>query len=588
MLYDPVRFAAGFPPDLVESSDVKHKQIIFADLHGNAVGFLMRLEAHGIMELNAEQRIKLSEIYKRGKQLTPEDWDLFESILKQVKVNQNKTGHLLLLGDVLGDRGNSDLLTILVLQRLQEEKINVNILFSNHDLEFLMWFLFQHTPIYLMTRKGMTSFKVSNYNEIYLYKGSQGIFINFTEGAHILPPGIEQFSLDFNQQETNPQPIKDENLRHWVLHILYEKLTPRILVGGDQYRQSLISLIVFSDRYPERRVQLLNLIENVYKPILKVKDYSLNLKKAIPTVRLDTHAPSGTESLRALAKYYRVNYDESTAETLFNCIDEMNKKFAQEPIADLAKRLHTELQEYIAQNNDASKPFDFNPDIYPLIFSAWNTEFTYLKGFMHKLLGLINNHGHSGAKLTPWRVIKGNEVEGINMDFDNKLGHMHGGPFGAPGMSLGSFINDDDLFTSKEWRLNFPLEEGEMKEEKMSSEDVKTVLRAIQKEIMTTDWPDVGGFKIRLDNGQVKIVPLAMAKMLQLIMYYESHVLTAHTVLRDIQKIAAKVTPAFFDDKKIDKSFNFYKKFTDGGEYSFNPDSSQVVTIKLNNTSLGN
>src|SRR5438445_7734753 len=136
-LYDLTAYAKGDDPALIDSKGAK--QVVFPDLHDNTLGFLLRLEAHGILKLKPDQRRQVAEIYLGSEKLTPENRERFRRILKEVEVDKNKFESLLLIGDVFGDRGKSDVLTVDVLDMLLDEKINVDILFSNHDLEIIMW-----------------------------------------------------------------------------------------------------------------------------------------------------------------------------------------------------------------------------------------------------------------------------------------------------------------------------------------------------------------------------------------------------------------------------------------------------------------
>lgn len=60
----------------------------------------------------------------------------FNEIIQQVNVNNNVSVRM--LGDMLADRGSNDALTLMVLDRLHTERVNYEIIFSNHDMDFLI------------------------------------------------------------------------------------------------------------------------------------------------------------------------------------------------------------------------------------------------------------------------------------------------------------------------------------------------------------------------------------------------------------------------------------------------------------------
>ena len=62
----------------------------------------------------------------------------FNKILSNAKLNKQKS--LILVGDELSDRGNNDYFTLLVLQKLRNEDFDVEIMLSNHSMEFIQDF----------------------------------------------------------------------------------------------------------------------------------------------------------------------------------------------------------------------------------------------------------------------------------------------------------------------------------------------------------------------------------------------------------------------------------------------------------------
>lgn len=125
-------------PDL----DVEHKesagiQITIGDLHGNAMKLMFMLVKHGIVtNINEAEYKRLVAIYKTPVQdLTKQHLDEFNQILSQIEFNSNSL--IRLIGDELADRGNNDYFTLKILEKLSEHKVPVEIIVSNHGIEFI-------------------------------------------------------------------------------------------------------------------------------------------------------------------------------------------------------------------------------------------------------------------------------------------------------------------------------------------------------------------------------------------------------------------------------------------------------------------
>lgn len=124
-------------PKIDEEHHIPHSEFTFGDLHGNTIKFLFILIKQGIVsDLNEIQYYKLLTIYNKStRQLTQEDIQEFKEIIQAMKVNKNC--FVRLIGDELGDRGNNDYFTLLILEKLHQEQLPMEILISNHGAEFL-------------------------------------------------------------------------------------------------------------------------------------------------------------------------------------------------------------------------------------------------------------------------------------------------------------------------------------------------------------------------------------------------------------------------------------------------------------------
>ena len=130
-------------PKIIQS-DSTH--VSLGDLHGNALKLIYVMIEEGVLELEddagedgmsaAEKYEGLRAIYyKRVDELTKEDVAYFAAIIDNATVHNNKA--VTLIGDELADRGKNDYFTLLVLQKLKKAQVNIDIMVSNHSVEFI-------------------------------------------------------------------------------------------------------------------------------------------------------------------------------------------------------------------------------------------------------------------------------------------------------------------------------------------------------------------------------------------------------------------------------------------------------------------
>lgn len=122
--------------------DVTHKanpgiQVTIGDLHGNAMKLMFMLVKHGIAtKINMEDYNTLVTIYRTPTQeLTQDNLTTFNHILS--KIEFSKDSLVRLIGDELADRGNNDYFTLKIIDKLNEHKVPVEIILSNHSVEFI-------------------------------------------------------------------------------------------------------------------------------------------------------------------------------------------------------------------------------------------------------------------------------------------------------------------------------------------------------------------------------------------------------------------------------------------------------------------
>ena len=122
-------------PSKFDTADI-NIQCTVGDLHGNFMKLLFFLVRTGVVtDLSTQNYEKLAAIYKIShNQLTEQHITDFNAILDGITINK---AFIRLIGDELADRGQNDYLTIRLLQKLISKEAKVEILLSNHGVEFM-------------------------------------------------------------------------------------------------------------------------------------------------------------------------------------------------------------------------------------------------------------------------------------------------------------------------------------------------------------------------------------------------------------------------------------------------------------------
>lgn len=122
--------------------DLQHRenkeiQITIGDLHGNAMKLMFMLVKHGIATNIDEAEYKeLVRIYETSvHNLTVASLEGFNRILS--KVTFNSACLVRLIGDELADRGSNDYFTLKIIEKLHISRVPVEIILSNHSIEFI-------------------------------------------------------------------------------------------------------------------------------------------------------------------------------------------------------------------------------------------------------------------------------------------------------------------------------------------------------------------------------------------------------------------------------------------------------------------
>lgn len=140
-------------PTAIEASP--SSQVTIGDLHGNALKFIYFLIKEGVLQLSEADYLEFVKIYRestinklsalqfdaRSPPLTKANFERFNQIIENAQVNRivinNEDVVVRLIGDELADRGANDYFTLKILEKLKNNKVTVEALFSNHGVEFV-------------------------------------------------------------------------------------------------------------------------------------------------------------------------------------------------------------------------------------------------------------------------------------------------------------------------------------------------------------------------------------------------------------------------------------------------------------------
>ena len=238
-----VASASALMPNLGAPYDLT---VVAGDLHSNAIKLLFILISYKIVSnvSNATYKAFLMVYKKNVMDLTREDIDLFKEQLELLTFSS--VADFISLGDLLSDRGNNDIWILLILQKLMQAKINIELLLSNHDFEL----------------------------------------------------------------------IKSYEMK--------ERFAPDEFMLGE-FSRSLEQMQILIDRNLITREDVLQLVETVFKPILKIISYSLDATKT--NITIYSHAPIDLQIIRHMSLLLGIPYKDHTAIALASTIDLIQKHF---------------------------------------------------------------------------------------------------------------------------------------------------------------------------------------------------------------------------------------------------------------------
>jgi hypothetical protein len=170
-----------------------------------------------------------------------------------------------LIGDVMADRGSCDYLTLKLLAKLADSGVQVEILLSNHDYEFIM-----------------------NCERIHQEEETKRL------------------------QETAPDDVEMPCFGSVLGHI---------------QTASMYKLNTILTSETSTFAEIWQLYHAAYKPTLKAVSYSIDEEKNAITIY--THAPTDLSTIENLAKKMNVPYHADTIQALAMTIDAINVEFKE-------------------------------------------------------------------------------------------------------------------------------------------------------------------------------------------------------------------------------------------------------------------
>lgn len=129
----------NYPTNLIQLNS--SEQITIGDLHANAMLMIHFLVINQILVFNVDDYLSLVKIYYCAPDYfyTKQDFNSFAKLLDKASVN-SEVGLVRFLGDMLADRGKNDYFILLILECLTKNNISYEILFSNHDADFILYY----------------------------------------------------------------------------------------------------------------------------------------------------------------------------------------------------------------------------------------------------------------------------------------------------------------------------------------------------------------------------------------------------------------------------------------------------------------
>lgn len=263
--------------DVLEFPTIKaplqDQELTIGDLHGNALKLLWILCYHDLIEVSEDDYEEFVSIYADDiENIVARDPDGknaindINEIIDRIKIKKDKNVLLRLMGDVFCDRGENDYYTARLLGHIKEKGLESEIIFSNHDEQFIKSF------------------------QIFQYELLSG-------------------------EDNNAQ-----NLANCLEHTFFTESEVNMGISMSNLETCLASGAIDQESYRK----FYSIIKDQYLPQLKLVSYNLDKDGAIT---IFTHAPNGLNVIEAAAKQLGVEFKKTTAQDLADSIDRINVEF---------------------------------------------------------------------------------------------------------------------------------------------------------------------------------------------------------------------------------------------------------------------
>lgn len=340
-------------PTKIDEKDYHGKQLAYGDLHGNVLNIIHFAIRRGVIQLSAPHYLELVNIYKN-----------FNSAAKEDKIKYLNRFKEILEKNCSVETGNLPFLQMIG-DVLADRGGSGEESYGN-DIFQLLWFNIWKTKIKTEDRQG---------------KAYEVLFSNHdAEAFKAVSKGLDN--------------------------------TARIPSSSFGTLNRLIDLI--EDKVVEKD-EVMELF-NDYASHVKAISYSYDNSNDRPVLKIANHAPVGMETIKALAKYYKVVYADKSAEQICQTIDRINEKFSLHLSSGiLAKTIAEEEALFYKKFPHVGLGEGSIPITFPLLRLIWNrakikdergNEITLDDSKtieippQFKDVGVIVEHGHDGRYKT--------------------------------------------------------------------------------------------------------------------------------------------------------------------------------------------
>lgn len=386
--------------------------VTIGDLHGNAVKFVHFLLRHNVIRFKAD--VNLTEAYKDFVKMYEDFAELIEFIenkQRDIKWEQDKI-------DLQKERiaKHQELVLLGVLSEKDEKKL---IELSENITKFPKWLkdaeLEKQRHLVdlnkgLLERKSFFAF-LCQFNEFmgHLEIANRDSLVRLI-GDELADRGsCDYFTLcllDFLRENqvkviTLVSNHSNEFITAYERLITEDNFSPLQHVN-DYQKPSFLGLKHLIEQEISNE-EIKNLVNQSYKPTLKLIDYTLNQDG----IRLFTHAPIKFNFIKVLANNFEVVYKMDTKEELARTLDQINMKFQQ--IVD-RNEVHQFFNTDINSIEDIKNMTDEEIEKWPLIYLTWN-RWSDAKDTLEDIPDRVNGynvtyvHGHDDYQSKLFHVI---------------------------------------------------------------------------------------------------------------------------------------------------------------------------------------